>query len=78
LEAIVTDLYKISKAQADYVSKAVACLAAHIGVEPATFSVVDHTSAIRAAFELHDDGKKPAGEPAGFALRSGPCGRSLR
>ena len=46
MEAIVTDLYKISKAQADYVSKAVACLAVHIGPEPATFRVIDHLQAV--------------------------------
>jgi hypothetical protein len=51
-EAIVTDLYRLSKAQADYVGKAVACLAIHIGMEPATFRVMDHIqSVLRDALE---------------------------
>ncbi len=42
----MTDLYKISKAQADYVSQAVACLAVHLGPGPATFRVIDHIQSV--------------------------------
>jgi hypothetical protein len=46
LEAVMADLYKISKTLADYVDKVVAHLAVHMGLEPATFRVMDRMQII--------------------------------